>query len=187
MYATVDARLKYNLLDKGSRVETSDTQESTEQSLGSETRDMNNYISSYVKRLSKLRLSYIRVAKGNGIHKPVTADEIVLSLARNFQFPGIAPEQIIFPGNQSELTSMGQFAVHVTLSQNTLLPGIGLCKEFEDRNIPPVPISVTVYQPKVQTAEEVEETAEAGSNKGKGKKKKGKTSATHTGFEDDDI
>jgi ribosomal protein L9 len=148
IYATVENKIEYNLL------ESKETPDKEEVVLQDDVRAMDNFVHKYVQRLSFCKLDYIRNPAGKGIHKPVTGDHIVSSLTKKFQFPGICAEQIIFPDNQPELSAMGEFAVKVNLTQNSLLPGVGLSKEFEDRDVQPVTMMVKVRPAKEEVLQQ---------------------------------
>lgn len=151
VYATIDNRIKFNLLR-----DTSAVSAEVEEAVAEEetAKKMNNYVNSYVQRLSKVTLSYIRIPEGKGIHKPVTRTQIVTSLHKDHQFPGITPEQVILPLDQTELNQMGKVDIHIDLCNHSLLPGVGLCKEFEDRAVKPVQLTVNIWKPERSTEEE---------------------------------
>lgn len=137
VYATAENRIAYNL------TKTSVESATAVDAANSAQREMDDYVSSFVDRLHKTTLKFVR---GDPV-KPVTKSEVVVILRREYVLPGLNAEQLIFPNGVDQLSQYGEFEVEATLSKNSTLPGVGLWGEFESRNIKPVPFKVIIEGP----------------------------------------
>lgn len=144
VYATIDNKIKFNLLASDQQQE--EDEESSEVMVSQEEKEVNDYVALYVRRLTELELTFYRAQVPKGIHSAVTGTDIVRYLQKQL-FPGLRPEQLRFPNNTTEIAQLGSYSVELSLSSNSLLPGVGLYREFEARNLPPIPLKVHVLPP----------------------------------------
>lgn len=149
-YATAENRALYLAGGKAG--------EGSVETVDSTDMDARRFISSYVHRLQKVSLAFVRSNGENGLHEPVTKRDILRKLEGHHDFIGFTEASLVFPEDK-EVLQIGAYELPVKLSSGWVTPGLGVFADFERFEAPDVLIKVNIAAKYVLTEEQSQSKA----------------------------